>query len=45
MLEELVTLARALAHRLGAVVQDAQGQDLDGVRLTQLQRSLADETP
>jgi cell division protein ZipA len=40
MLDELVGVARALAHRLGAVVQDSEGQDLDGVRLTQLQQSL-----
>jgi hypothetical protein len=39
-----VGVARALAHRLGAVVQDGEGQDLDGVRLTQLQQSL-DEAP
>jgi FtsZ-interacting cell division protein ZipA len=44
MLDELVGVARALAHRLGAVVQDGEGQDLDGVRLTQLQQSL-DEAP
>jgi cell division protein ZipA len=42
MLDDLVGLARALAHRIGAVVQDDTGQDLDGVRLTQLQQSLAD---
>ncbi|MEO8314734.1 MAG: cell division protein ZipA C-terminal FtsZ-binding domain-containing protein [Pseudomonadota bacterium] len=40
MLEKLVGLARALAQRLGAVVQDADGHNLDGVRLTQLQQSL-----
>lgn len=45
MLEGLVTLARALAQRLGGVVQDAQGNDLDGARLAQLQQSLADEAP
>jgi hypothetical protein len=45
MLDELVGVARALAHRLGAVVQDSDRQDLDGVRLTQLQQSLADEAP
>jgi hypothetical protein len=45
MLDELTGLARMLAQRLGAVVQDADGQDLDGVRLTQLQQSLADEAP
>jgi FtsZ-interacting cell division protein ZipA len=45
MLEGLVMLARALAQRLGGVVQDAQGNDLDGVRLGQLQQSLADEAP
>jgi cell division protein ZipA len=45
MLDELVGVARALAHRLGAVVQDSDRQELDGVRLAQLQQSLADETP
>jgi FtsZ-interacting cell division protein ZipA len=40
MLEELVALARGLAHRLSAVVQDEQGADLDGVRLTQIRQSL-----
>lgn len=45
MLDELVGVARALAHRLGAVVQDSDRQDLDGVRLSQLQQSLADEAP
>jgi cell division protein ZipA len=44
MLEELVGLARALAPRLGAVVQDANGEDLDGARFMQLQQSL-DEAP
>jgi len=43
MLEELVALARALAHRLSAVVQDEHGADLDGIRLTQLRRSLPEE--
>jgi cell division protein ZipA len=45
MLDELVGVARALAHRLGAVVQDSDRQDLDGERLAQLQQSLADEAP
>ena len=45
MLDELVGVARALAHRLGALVQDSDRQDLDGVRLTRLQQSLADEAP
>ena len=45
MLDELVGLARTLAHRLNAVVQDAGGNDLDGVRLTQLQQSVAQEHP
>jgi FtsZ-interacting cell division protein ZipA len=40
MLEELVATARSVAHRLGAVVQDEQGADLDGMRLTELRRSL-----
>jgi cell division protein ZipA len=45
MLEELVGVARALAHRLGAVVQDPERQELDGVRLAALQQSVADEDP
>lgn len=45
MLDELVGVARALAHRLGAVVQDSDWQDLDGERLAQLRQSLADEAP
>jgi cell division protein ZipA len=45
MLDNLVGLARALALRLGAVVQDSSGQELDDVRLTQLQQSLVDEAP
>ncbi len=40
MLEELVALARALAWRLGAVVQDDQGAELDGERLVRLRQSL-----
>jgi cell division protein ZipA len=40
MLEELVATARAVAHRLGAVVQDERGADLDGQRLLQLRQSL-----
>lgn len=44
MLEELVALARGLAHQLSAVVQDEHGADLDGMRLTELRRSLPDET-
>jgi cell division protein ZipA len=40
MLEELVATARSVAHRLGAVVQDEKGADLDGQRLTELRRSL-----
>jgi cell division protein ZipA len=39
-LEELVATARSIAHRLGAVVQDEKGADLDGQRLTELRRSL-----
>ncbi len=42
MLEELVATARAIAHRLGAVVQDENGDDLDGLGLTELRRSLPD---
>ena len=40
MLEELVATARSVAHRLGAVVQDEKGADLDGARLGELRRSL-----
>ncbi len=43
MLEELVATARSIAHRLGAVVQDEKGADLDGQRLLQLRQSLPDE--
>ncbi|MEY2853250.1 MAG: hypothetical protein RL030_382 [Pseudomonadota bacterium] len=41
LLEGLVRLSRALASRLGAVVQDEYGQDLDAERLTQLRRAIA----
>ena len=41
VLEELVHLARALASRLGAIVQDEYGQELDAERLTQLRRAVA----
>jgi cell division protein ZipA len=40
MLEELVAAARSVAHRLGAIVEDEQGADLDGRRLAELRRSL-----
>jgi cell division protein ZipA len=40
MLEELVATARSIAHRVGAVVQDEKGADLDGQRLTELRRAL-----
>jgi cell division protein ZipA len=40
MLEELVATARSVAHRLGAIVQDERGRDLDGQRLTELRSSL-----
>jgi FtsZ-interacting cell division protein ZipA len=40
MLEELVATARSVAHRLGAIVEDEQGSDLDGQRLAELRRSL-----
>jgi FtsZ-interacting cell division protein ZipA len=43
VLEELTGLARTLAQKLGAVVQDSDGQELDAGRLAQLQQSLADE--
>jgi cell division protein ZipA len=42
MLEELVATARSVAHRVGAVVQDERGADLDGQRLLQLRQSLPD---
>jgi cell division protein ZipA len=45
MLDELVGVARALAQRLGAVVQDSDRQDLDGAGLARLKQSLADEVP
>lgn len=41
VLEELVQLARLVAGRLGAVVQDEYGQELDAERLTQLRRAVA----
>jgi FtsZ-interacting cell division protein ZipA len=40
MLGELVATARSIALRLGAVVQDEKGADLDSQRLTELRRSL-----
>lgn len=40
MLEELVASARAVAWRLGAVVQDGQGRELDGEALVRLRQSL-----
>lgn len=40
MLGELVATARSIATRLGAVVQDEKGADLDGLRLTEMRRSL-----
>lgn len=43
MLEELVAVARSLAHRLGAEVQDEQGAPLDAARLVELRRSLPEE--
>jgi len=45
MLDELTGLARALADRLDAVVQDGSGHELDAMRLAQLQQSLADPAP
>ena len=42
MLEELVALARAIAWRVGAVVQDDHGEELDGERLVKLRQSLPD---
>jgi FtsZ-interacting cell division protein ZipA len=40
MLEDLLLLARGIAGRLGAVVQDDQGQALDAERLRALRQSL-----
>ena len=40
MLDGLVQLARQLASRLGAVVQDEHGQELDAERLNQLRRAV-----
>jgi FtsZ-interacting cell division protein ZipA len=40
MLEGLVRIARGIAARNGAVVQDEQGASLDAERLTQLRRSV-----
>ena len=42
MLEELVALARGVAWRLGAMVQDDHGEELDGERLVKLRQSLPD---
>ena len=42
MLEELVALARGVAWRLGAVVQDDHGEELNGERLVNLRHSLPD---
>jgi FtsZ-interacting cell division protein ZipA len=42
MLEELVALARSVAWRLGALVQDEHGAELDGERLVQIRQSLPD---
>ena len=41
---ELVALARSVAWRLGAIVQDDQGVELDGERLVRLRQSLPDAT-
>ncbi|MEO6078528.1 MAG: cell division protein ZipA C-terminal FtsZ-binding domain-containing protein [Steroidobacteraceae bacterium] len=40
MLDELVALARSLAQRLSATVQDEQGAELDAQRLAELRQSL-----
>jgi cell division protein ZipA len=44
MLEELVATARSVAHRLGAIVQDEKGGNLDGQRLIELRRALPEAT-
>jgi cell division protein ZipA len=43
MIEGLVRVARALAERLGAMVQDDLGLPLNAERLTQLRRSVQEE--
>ena len=43
MLNQLVTVARALAQRLDGVVQDEQGAEFDGVRFAALRQSLPGE--
>jgi FtsZ-interacting cell division protein ZipA len=40
MLEELVAIARSLAHRLAATVQDEHGAELDATRLVELRCGL-----
>jgi len=44
MLDDLLQLARTVAGRVGAVVQDEQGALLEGERLARLKRSLAPPT-
>jgi ZipA, C-terminal FtsZ-binding domain len=44
MLEELVAVARGLAHRLSGIVLDESGADLDGMRLSQMRLSLPDDS-
>jgi FtsZ-interacting cell division protein ZipA len=45
MLDGLLELSHDVAGRVGAVVQDEQGALLAGVRLAQLRRSLAPQSP
>jgi FtsZ-interacting cell division protein ZipA len=44
MLDELVAVARNVAQRLSAVVQDEKGAYLDSAKLGELRRSLTDES-
>jgi cell division protein ZipA len=45
MLDDLLQLAEAVADRVGAVVQDEQGEALAGERLAQLRQSLVPQSP
>ena len=45
MLEDLVGLARSIAQRMSAVVQDEHGAELDAVRVLQLRQNLPDSGP
>lgn len=45
ILDDLVVLARQLAVRLGGVVQDEHGAELDTRRLAQLRQAVSDDAP